>query len=318
MKWGVVATGGIAHEMAAALTAVTGAELVAVASRTQASADAFAKRWRIPHAYPRYEALAADPAVDIAYIATPHPMHLAPTLACLAAGKHVLCEKPLTMNARDTTAAVEAARAQGRFLMEAIWMRFLPAIRRICELVSAGAIGDIRHISADFSIHPPYDPAHRLFNPELGGGALLDLGIYPLSFTTMLLGQPQEISGRALIGETGVDEGIALTLTYPRALAQLTASSRVQSAGRATILGTAGRIEIERDFFKARGFTLTQGAAATRIDLPPSGNGYAHEVIEVHRCIAAGLIDPPLLPHHESIATAACMDQLLQTWHNPK
>ncbi len=314
LRWGIVATGSIAASMARALQLVPHSTAIAVASRSEATADAFGSTWDIPRRYGDYASLMEDPEIDVVYIATPHALHHENVLAALTAGKHVLCEKPLTLNAEQARECADLAREQDLFLMEAVWMRFFPAIHRLCELVAAGAIGEVMLLQASFCIDIGFDPKHRLYDPELGGGALLDLGIYPLSLATMLLGSPTEIDGRARIGTTGVDETNAITLTFPGgAIAQLASSCRGYSPHVATIVGTRGRIEVD-DFFHPNGFVIHRHEGREEVLLPARGNGYVHEVDEVHRCIGAGLAESPVMPLDETLAMMVLMDELRGRW----
>ncbi len=190
IAWGILGTGRIAGNFAADLALLPDAELVAVGSRSEATAQSFAGRFGAPHAHGSYEALAADPAVEVIYIATPHPLHAENMKLCLRAGKAVLCEKPFTLNAREAEEVIALAREQKLFLMEAMWTRFLPAVVRARELIEQGAIGEVRLLLADFGFRAAFDPHHRLFDPQLGGGALLDLGVYCVSLASMLFGPP--------------------------------------------------------------------------------------------------------------------------------
>ncbi|MDX1616824.1 MAG: Gfo/Idh/MocA family oxidoreductase, partial [Candidatus Promineifilaceae bacterium] len=245
IRWGILATGWIADKMAEALTEVSGAETLAVGSRTQAAADEFGQRWNIPRRYDSYEALAGDADLDVIYIATPHSHHYQNMRLCLEAGKHVLCEKPLTLNAHQAATCIDLARQRGLFLMEAMWMRYIPAIEQVRQWVEAEVIGRVRLIQADFCFNVPFDPEHRADNPALGGGALLDLGIYPLSFSTMLLGLPQKAEGAAALSPTGVDELDTITLHYDNGiLAQLMCSTRVERPQSAFVIGTKGYIKV--------------------------------------------------------------------------
>ncbi len=315
-RWGILATGDIAESMAEALNSVEEAEILAVASRSQGSAERFGKRWNIPRCYADYTALAADPDIDIVYIATPHNLHYENMLMCLEAGKHVLCEKPLTLNEKEAVECIRLAREKELFLMEAVWMRFFPAIQRLVEWVQLGKIGQIRLIQADFCFNLPYDPTHRLYAPELGGSALLDLGIYPLSFTTMLLGFPSEVYGQAILGETGVDELNALTLVFGQdQLAQLTSSMRVEKPREAFVVGSEGYIKIHDPFFFPDRLTLSvnDGEPQT-IPIPYQGNGYVHEVEEVHTCLRAGKTESEIMPLHETQKLMRLMDDLRARW----
>jgi len=315
-RWGILATGNIAASMAEALQEVEDAELTAVGSRSQASADAFGDKWNIPHPHSSYEALANDPDIDIIYIATPHNFHYDNMMLCLNAGKHVLCEKPLTLNAKEAAECIALAQQKGLFLMEAVWMRFFPAMAQVRQWVADGTIGDIHLVQADFCIDVPFDVTHRLYNPALGGGALLDLGIYPLSLTTMLLGFPQEIVSHAHIGQTGVDETNALTLRYDNnTTAHLTSSMRLYKPIEATIFGSEGSIQIHPTFLHANDLTLhVNGVEAKKVNMPYRGNGYAHEVEEVHACLRAGKLESDLMPLAETQRMMQLMDELRAEW----
>ncbi|MDQ1541907.1 MAG: hypothetical protein QOH29_2633, partial [Actinomycetota bacterium] len=214
VRWGIIGTGGIAATFAGDLALLPDAEIVAVGSRSQAGADAFADRFAIAHRHSSYEALARDPDVDAVYVATPHPMHRDNALLAIEAGKAVLVEKPFTINAAETRVLIDAAKAQGTFLMEAMWTRFLPHVVRIRELIAAGRLGELRSLTADHGQWFPSNPEFRLFAPELGGGALLDLGIYPLSFASMLFGRPTTVTAVSDKAMTGVDAQTAVVLQY--------------------------------------------------------------------------------------------------------
>ncbi len=314
LRWGIIATGNIAGSMAAALEQVPEAEMVAVASRSLEAAERFASSWGIPRRYDSYEAMVGDDDVDVVYVATPHAFHRENVIAALRAGKHVLCEKPLTLNAAQAAECTALARARGLFLMEAVWMRFFPAITRLSAAVRDGAVGEVELLQADFCLDIPFDPANRLFNLDLGGGALLDLGIYPLSFATMLLGAPQTVEGEARVGATGVDETNSITLEFASgAIAQLASSSRSYKPHTAHVIGREGRIEIP-EFFHPSRFVIHRGSDREEMQFPIRGNGYVHEVEEVHRCIRAGLTESPVLPLAETVATMELMDELRRRW----
>ncbi len=315
-RWGILATGNIAGSMAQSLVESEEAELLAVASRFEENATRFGERWQVPRRYGSYESLANDPDIDVVYIATPHALHYDNMMLCLEAGKHVLCEKPLTLNAREAAACVELARRKGLFLMEAMWMRFFPAMAQVRQWIGDGVIGEIRHLSADFCFHLPYDPHHRLFNPQLGGGTLLDVGIYPLSLATMVLGFPDQIDGRAVLSPSGVDENIALTLQYDHgALALLNSSLRYDSPREALIAGPRGYIKIHDLFFRPDTLTLHRhGRPAETTKLPFRANGYIHEVEAVHASVQAGRIEHELMPHAETLNMMALMDGLREQW----
>ncbi len=317
IRWGILATGGIAGKLAQALADCDDAALVAVASRTQARADEFGDQWKIDRRYGSYEALAADPAVDVVYIATPHPFHYENMLLCLNAGKHVLCEKPLTLDAKQAQACINLARRKRLFLMEAVWTRFNPAIRQALQWAQAGAIGTVRLIKADFCINAPFNTTSRLYAPELGGGALLDLGIYPLTFATLFLGLPDSFTSTAHLNTiTGVDELVAMTLNYNDGrLAQLAASSRVSLPIEAVIVGSEGSIKVHELFIRPDRLSLHKPGKPVEVhELPFRSNGYIHEVEEVHKCLRAGRLESEVMPLDETLALMKVMDVMRHSW----
>ncbi|KAA3658810.1 MAG: gfo/Idh/MocA family oxidoreductase [Chloroflexi bacterium] len=315
-RWGILATGNIAGSMAQALHTVEDAELVAVASRSQASADKFGEKWNVPRRYASYDALAADPDVDIIYIATPHNLHYENMRLCLSASKHVLCEKPMTLNAAESAQCIAFARQNNLFLMEAVWMRFIPAIAQLRKWLADGVIGDVRLIQADFNFNLPFDPTHRLYNPELGGGALLDLGIYPLSFTTMLLGFPNEIHAQAQMSQSGVDELNTMTLIYDNNIsAQLTSGMVINKPIEAFVMGSKGTIKVHNLFFRPDKMTLhLNGEDPQTHTIPYLDNGYPHEVLEVHNCLRAGKLESNIMPLDETQRMMQLMDNLRTQW----
>ncbi len=316
VRWGLIGPGSIANSFATGLRAVPGASLNAVASRDRDRAAAFAARYGAATAYGNVEDLAADPAVDAIYIATPHPHHAAVARICLAAGKAVLCEKPITMNAGELVELIELAKARRVFLMEAMWTRFLPIMGRVRAWLAEGAIGEPRLVQADFGCRNGWDPAGRWLNPALGGGALLDVGIYVLAFGYQVFGaQPERIAGFAHLGATGVDEQAAMMLRWSGGrLASLTCAVRTNTPHVARINGTDGSIVIP-DFWHATSATLTTSAGRSEaVTLPFAANGYEYEAIEVGRCLAAGLVESPVMGWDESLSIQRSMDELRRQW----
>lgn len=293
-NWGLLGTGSIARSMADALQHVPGALRAAVASRTQAKADAFAARWGVATAHGSYAALFADPAVEIVYIATPNACHKDNILDAIAAGKHVLCEKPLTLSEVDSRACAAAARKAGLFLMEAMWTAFFPATRKAVAFVQEGAIGTPRHLTANFVAFRDPSAFPNLYDPALGGGASLDLGIYPVTIAQLLAGPVASASAQAVVGTTGVDEMVAMSLTHESGvLSQLSFGFRVDMPVAATVVGDSGTLEIPHSFHHPERLIRTGKRTRDVIDLPAIGNGYAHEAIAVQRCIAEGRIESP-------------------------
>ncbi len=311
-RWGILATGNIAARFAEDLRLVPGAELVAVGSRTAETAKRFAERHGVPRAYASWADLAADAEVDVIYVATPHAAHYEAARACLTAGKPVLLEKPFTLDLPTSTELVEAARAAGVFLMEAMWMRCNPLVRRVCELIADGAIGTVTSVRADFGVAGPFPPEHRMRARTLGGGALLDLGVYPVSLAHLLLGVPQHVRSWAKLGPEGTDENTGLVFGYdPGAVATLSCGMVGATGLTASITGTAGRIDLPEPFFRPGGFTLHRaGAEPETIAEELAGSGYQYEAIEVQRCLAQGLTESPLVPHAATLEIMGLLDDI--------
>ncbi len=304
--WGILGPGKIAHKFAADLARLDDATLVAVGSRAQQRAEAFAEAYGALHAYGSYEALMNDPAVDVIYIATPHPFHREQTLQALRHGKAVLCEKPLAVNARQAQEMITGARTEGRFLMEAMWTRFLPVISTVRAWLDEGRIGEVRMLSVDFGFRGPWRPNERWLNPALAGGALLDVGVYTVALAEMIFGQaPAEIKALAHIGETGVDEQTAMSLRYPQgALAQLFCAIRTDTPGTAVISGTKGTLRVP-NFWQATSATLNVNGEAP---IHVSGeSGYHFQAIEVMRCLRDGALESPTMSLNASLTIAQTM-----------
>ncbi|MDI1477239.1 Gfo/Idh/MocA family oxidoreductase [Polyangium sp. y55x31] len=316
IRWGILGTGSIAAKFAAGLGFVEGAELAAVGSRSRATAEAFGDRFGIPRRFASYEDLACAPDLDVIYVATPHVFHHAHTLLCLHAGKAVLCEKPFTINAQEAHELVAYARQRGLFLMEAMWTRFFPALERLRSILAAGTIGEARMLMADIGFSAPFDPTNRLFDPALGGGALLDLGVYPVSLSSMLFGRPSRITALAHLGQTGVDEQAGIVLAHGEGqLSVLTAAIRTATPCEAKILGTRGQIEIAAPFWYPHLMTLRVGdGPPERIESPFVGNGYNHMAAEVGRCLRSGKLESDTMPLAESVAIMETLDAIRAQW----
>ena len=312
VRWGIVATGNIAQRFVQDLALVPDATALAVASRRLESARAFADEHGIDRAYGDWAELADDPDIEIVYVATPNQAHHEVARMMLDAGKAVLCEKPVTLNAAQAADLAEAAAKSGVFLAEAMWTRTIPAIRRAVELIEAGAIGEPRVVTADFSFAPQVGPEHRLRNPELGGGALLDVGVYPLALAQLFLGSPEGVVSAARLTPEGVDEVTSMLLTYAGgAQAALTCAFGADGPVAATIAGSAGRIHIPRRFHHSQSIVLSHGAVEGRvIEVPFDGNGLRFPAIEAGRCLRAGLTDSPLLPFADTLSVMRTMDEI--------
>lgn len=315
--WGLIGSGKIAHAFAEDLTRTRTGKVVAVGSRRQVSADRFADKFGVANRHGSYEALVADPAVDVVYVATPHPMHLGNGLLALEAGKSVLVEKALTINAAEARELVAAARARGLFLMEAMWTRFLPHMTKIRRLLATGALGDVVSVMADLGICLPKDATSRFFAPELGGGALLDCGVYAVSLASMVLGKPSRVTALVEPAFTGVDGQTSMIFEYASgAQAVLSCTFFAKTPARAAIVGTKARIEIDSSFIFDSPFTLiTRDGESTRFEPSREGRGLHYEADEVARCLRKGLLESPLMPLDESIAIMETMDAVLAEAH---
>jgi predicted dehydrogenase len=310
-RWGILATGGIAATFVSDLKLLPDAEVLAVGSRSLETAKEFAARHEIPRAYGSWAQLAADPEVDVVYVATPHSAHHAAARLCLLAGKAVLCEKPFTLDLPTAEDLVQIARERGLFLMEAMWTRTLPAIRRIRELVAEGAIGEVTAVYADFAVEGGFPATHRMRDPRLGGGALLDLGVYPVTFAHMFLGVPERTSALATLGPEGVDENTGMVFAYPGgAIAVLHCGMVGGGQWAASVIGTTGRIVIPAGFFNTTGFTLVRGGTTEQITLPRRGNGMGYEAEEVMACLAAGRTESELVPLRTTLEVMRLLDDV--------
>ncbi len=312
VRWGILSTGRIARWFATALKDTPGAVLHAVASRELASAQAFAQEFGAAKAYGSYQALADDPDVELVYIGTPHTMHAANALMALNGGKGVLCEKAFTANRREAEEVVALAREKKLFLMEAMWSRFLPALAEVRRIIGSGEIGPARQITADFGFVSAGGPEHRLFNPALGGGALLDLGIYPLSLSAALLGPVESVRAQAELGPTGVDTQTGFTLKHrDGGISVCSCSIVARTPCELTVSGTRGQVRMNTRFHQATSLTVTlEDGSARAVPTPFDGNGYAYEAIEAQRCYTAGLIESPHMTHDETLALMGVMDEV--------
>jgi predicted dehydrogenase len=313
VRWGILATGSIAASFTEDLLRLPDARVTAVGSRTAEAAERFAERYGIPHAHGSWQALAADPDVDVVYVATPHSAHHEATAICLDADRAVLCEKAFTVNLAQARDLVTRAADRGVFLMEAMWMYVNPVVRRLVDLVRDGAVGEVRLVQADFGVMAPADPTHRMWAPGLAGGALLDLGVYPVSFAHLLLGAPATISAHAALSPAGVDENTGILLGYDSgAVALLSCSLVTDTPHAAKVSGTRGRVEIANGFFNPDGFTLHRdGHEPEQVRMPTEfGNGYVHEAAEVMRCLRAGLTESPLVPLAGTLEIMATLDAI--------
>jgi predicted dehydrogenase len=313
LRWGIISTGGIARTFVNDLQFTESGVAVAVGSRTMDAATTFADRFGIARRYGSYEELVSDPDVDAVYVGTPHPMHFENAKLALEHGKPVLVEKAFTMTAREAVDLIALAREKELFLMEAMWTRCLPHVAAVNELIAAGEIGDIVSVEADHGQRFDYDPASRWFNPELGGGALLDLGVYPVSFASMLLGTPSKMVTMIDLAPTGVDRQVSMIFGYDSgAQAYLNTTTDAKTPTTATISGTKSRIEIDGDFYAPSAFSLiTRAGDERRFEFPTQGRGLHFEAAEVARCLQSGLLESPLMSLSETVSIMQTMESVL-------
>ncbi|HEY2096045.1 MAG TPA: Gfo/Idh/MocA family oxidoreductase [Pseudonocardia sp.] len=309
VRWGVVGPGRIASKVVRDFPHVPGAEVVAVASRSAERAGAFAAEHGIDRVHSSYRAIIEDDGVDVLYLATPHPQHRALALAALRAGKGVLVEKAFTVTPGATREITELAAKLGVFAMEAMWTRFVPAVARARELVAGGAIGSVQAVQADLGVRPPVDPTDRFYNAAIGGGALFDVGVYPISFAQMFLGTPDSVTAHGIVDGHGVDVEEAVLLGYPDGRsASLFSSLRCATPGQARVFGTDGWIDVLPRFHHPDTIVLhPAGGEAQEMTLPPTGGGYSHELREVTECIAAQRPESAVMPLADTVAVQDIM-----------
>lgn len=314
LNWGILAPGGIAATMVESLQRFTRQRVVAVGSRSAERARAFADRFGIERAHGSYEALVADPGVDAVYVASPHSHHREHALLAIAAGKHVLVEKAFTRNAAEAREVVDAARAAGVTCVEAMWTRFLPSMDIVRQVLADGALGEVESVTADHGQWFGLDPASRLFAPELAGGALLDLGIYPISFASFVLGRPRSVTARGTLTSTGVDRQVSAVLEYAsgaQALVSTTLASRTPTT--ATIDGTDARIELGGPFYGPGVVRLVARNGSVAASEPPRIGGHlglCHEAAHLAQLVAERAAESPLLPLDETIAIVETLDEI--------
>ena len=322
IKWGIMGLGRIAHSFAKGLSFVRDAELTAVGSRSLEKANGFSHQYGVQFAYGSYEELVRNDELQIIYIATPHGRHYEDMLLCLEHGKAVLCEKSFTLNAEQAKHVFDVALSKKLFVMEALWTRFLPVMSGVRKLLAENTIGRLRILTADLGINFKFDSQSRLFNPNLGGGALLDLGVYPVSLSQWLLGIPISISSEVILGKTKVDEQEVISLRYDGGiLASLFASIRSMTPSQAIIMGTEGMIKIHAPLYNPSGITLVHSDGEEEYQKALcEGNGYNYEIEEANRCLRAGITESLTMPWADTIAVMEIMDTLRDKWgmHYPQ
>lgn len=317
IKWGIISTGHISGRFAEALDILPDAELAAVASRTQESANEFAEKFNIPKAYATYQELADDPDIDVVYIGTPHTFHLENSVMCMRKGKSVLCEKALTINANEAREMVRVAREENVFLMEAMIPRHVPLLKKVLGWIKEDRIGEVRMVKASRCARGEFDPESRIFNPKLGGGSLLDVGVYVISFASQVFGKaPIESVGLSHIGELGSDEQGVAILKYDKGeIADLSFALHTEAVNEAYILGTKGFIKIDDVFaVPTKAALFIDKKEVETIEEPIIGNALNYEAEEVMRCMREGLKESPHMPMDESIEIMEIMDKIRKPW----
>lgn len=311
-RWGILGLGRIAHKFAQDLLTVPNARLQAVASTSQQRAEEFGAQYGAVHAFGTYEALLSCPDLDVVYVATPHVNHYENTLLLLNGGLPVLCEKPFAMNGQQVAEMVETAREKGVFLMEALWSRFMPTILKVKELIDSGVIGNVQMVKADFGFKADFSPEGRLFNKALGGGALLDIGIYPLFLSYLILGKARSVKATAVLGTTGTDEQCGMVLSYndhKMAVLDCTLTAKTDCVG--LIYGDQGMIRIHGRFHESQTVSLEyEGEEPQLFHFPRSTHGYEYEIEHVGQCLANGLTESPLWSLEDSMALMELLDAI--------
>lgn len=316
VKWGIMGAGWISNKFAADLLHSPNAQIVAVASQSEEKAKKFAQQYGIDRAYGNYDEFVQDDEVEIVYIGTLHPMHKDGALRCLKAGKAVLCEKPFTMDAAEAEELIAVARENDTFLMEAMWTRYLPPIVETRKWIAEGYIGEVMALTANFSFNIGWKPEHRLLDKKLGGGALLDAGIYPISFASMVFGkQPERISSTAYIGETGVDERFSALFEYGNGKsAQVNGGVRLRMVNEAYIYGSEGYIHLP-DFLSSRkAYLYRDDAVSVTFEDKRSVHGYLFEAEEAMRCLREGRKESSIMPLEETRNIMQTLDALRKQW----
>ncbi len=312
VKWGIIGPGRIAAKFATDLALIPDARLTAVASRDLDRARAFAVTFGADQTFDHVDDLLDNGEVDIVYVATPHTSHLANTVKCLTAGVAVLCEKPAGMNRDEVKQMVDLSQARGTFFMEALWTRFLPSMQKVLEIVASGEMGEVENVEAEFCFSAPVDAASRLYDLSLGGGSILDIGIYPVFLSYLLLGMPREIKASGQLHATGADQTCSIEFRYDRRRSAALHSSIIYASDMpARITMTRGYILMQPRWHESPALTILQaGHDVHHIACPPLGKGYTHEVLECHRCLRQGLTESPRWSHADSLNLISLLDQI--------
>ena len=319
VRWGIVGTGNIAKQYATALNAMVDAQIVAVGSRSQESADRFADQFDIKTRHASYEDLVADPEVELIYIATPHGLHKENTLLCLRAGKGVVCEKPFALNRRDAEEMIAVAQEENVFLMEAMWTRFIPAVQQAMQWIADGEIGDVRMVHANFGFRWDAPEGAALFDPAMGGGSLLDVGIYPITMAHLAFGgAPQNVQSIPYLGRNGVDEQAGILFGYEGGgLAVLSSAIMTDTPYDAYIMGSKGMIRFHDSFWNASKVSIRRGGEEVKPEVhnfPLFCNGYEYEAWEAQNCLRAGKVQSEVMSHAITLEVMSILDGLRKDW----
>jgi predicted dehydrogenase len=309
IRWGIIGLGNIAGQFAADLQLINEAELVAVASRDIGKAGEFAKKYDCDTFYGSYNDLFLDENVDIVYIATPHDSHAELSICAMENGKHVLCEKPLSLSYQDAVRMTDTSKKYNKFFMEAFWTRFIPSIQELLYKVKTGEIGSVKYLKADFAYYNK-ELGIRLTDKKLGGGALYDIGVYPLFLSYIILGIPEEIIAKSTFHTTGVDLQTTMILQYESAQSVLHAGLISASDMKATISGTQGRIDIDSPWFMTQGYSIIENDEEKKFSIPTIGKGFAHEAIECHTCIKNNQIESKLWSHQNCLDLSKIVEKV--------
>ena len=312
-RWGILGAGRIAEKFCEALCFVEDAEVYAVASRNIENAKNFAQKFKATKSYNSYDDLVKDKNIDIIYIATPHAFHYEQTMLCLQNNKHVLCEKPMSLSYAQTVEMLARAEQSNLFLMEGMWTSCMPSINKIVSIINDGIIGEPKYVSADFGFSAPLDVNGRLFNKHLGGGSVMDVGIYPTFLATLIFGEPSVIKTVSKLTLTGVDEYANVVMQYPNdQSAQILSSIAFNTPIEAVIIGTKGRIKIDNPWYKATNFSIHLNDGNTEnFSMPHLSNGFEHEIKEVTNCLNNGFIESNKMPHKLTLSLSKIMEEIL-------
>ncbi len=311
IKWGILGCGNIANKFATDLTLIQEAEIYAVVSRNQEKADIFKQKHKAQIAYDNYDQFLKDENIDIVYIATPHTSHAELSIKAMLNNKHVLCEKPLALNKLEANKMIETSHKTNRFFMEALWTRFNPSLVEIIEIIKKGEIGEIKYMNVDFSFKSEKPLNSRVLDLKLGGGAILDIGIYPAFLAYTLLGIPNEILAKSIFHEiTKCDMQTSFIFNYKKSQAVLYCSFESDSNKIASISGTKGEIYIHNSWHVAPGFTLVKNGIEQIVELPLKGIGFTYEILECHKCLNNNMIESSIWSHQNSLDLISLLDQI--------